>query len=382
MVANRKQPTAKIKKLEKRVRELEKKFHEAEAKNRALKDSQSRYMDVFQCGMMGAIFWNAKGDITDANDTFLKMLGYARNDVLSGKVRWSDMTPKEYKEKDKALLKELARTGKIAPYEKEYIHKDGRRIPIMLGAATFSGSKTSGVAFVLDIKERKEVEEKLKENEDKYYTLIDKLGVGVVLHAPDTSVLLSNPKASEILGLSSIQMKGKKAIDPRWKFVIKDGTDMPLEEYPVNKVIKSRKPLSEYLLGVKRPDRKYITWVSVNASLVFDKNNKVKYATISFRDITERKRFKSENVHQRQLLESVGDYSKIGGWEMDLATGKATWTKATYAIVEIKQGSPVPEFKEHISWYLPEYRNMVKKTMNALVRTGKPMMYKAPFKTK
>jgi PAS domain S-box-containing protein len=140
-----------------------------------------------------------------------------------------------------------------------------------------------------NITDRKQAEEELIESNEKYLDLMDSLGTGVVLHGSDTSILLSNPKASEILGISPEQMKGKKAIDPRWRFVRNDGTDMPLEEYPVNKALRSMKSFSEYFIGIKRPDRKYITWVNVNASLVFDDNNNIKYVTISFNDTTEQK---------------------------------------------------------------------------------------------
>lgn len=140
-----------------------------------------------------------------------------------------------------------------------------------------------------NITDRKQIEDELIESNEKYLDLMDSLGTGVILHAADTSILLSNPMASEILGISAEQMKGKKAIDPRWRFVKNDGTDMPLEEYPVNKALSLMESFSEYFIGIKRPDRKYITWVNVNASLVYDEYKKIKYVTISFNDTTEQK---------------------------------------------------------------------------------------------
>ncbi len=163
-----------------------------------------------------------------------------------------------------------------------------------------------------DISERKKIEEELliakdkaEESNEKYLNLMESLGTGVVLHAPDTSIILSNPKASEILGLSTEQMKGKKAIDPQWRFVRNDGTDMPLEEYPVNKALSLLKSFSEYFIGIKRPERKYITWVNVNASLVFDENTNIKYVTISFNDITERKLAEEELKESEEQLRTI-----------------------------------------------------------------------------
>lgn len=157
----------------------------------------------------------------------------------------------------------------------------------------------------LETTERKQAEEELLESNEKYLNLMDSLGTGVILHAPDTSIILSNPKASEILGITHEQMQGKKAIDPQWKFVRNDGTDMPLEEYPVNKALSLMKSFSEYFIGIKHPDRKYITWVNVNASLVFDENKNIKYVTISFNDITERKQAEKELENHRKHLEEL-----------------------------------------------------------------------------
>ncbi|MFC1762517.1 PAS domain S-box protein [Planctomycetota bacterium] len=125
----------------------------------ALQDSEGRFRSVFESKMIGILFWNAEGDITDANDAFLAMVGYRRDDVLSGKVRWRDMTPPEYAEQDKKALEEIAATGAMTPVEKEYICRDGRRIPIFLGAASLPGPPLTGVAFVLDISERKRAEQ-------------------------------------------------------------------------------------------------------------------------------------------------------------------------------------------------------------------------------
>ncbi|MFC2149721.1 PAS domain S-box protein [Candidatus Auribacterota bacterium] len=90
-----------------------------------------------------------------------------------------------------------------------------------------------------------------------------------------------------------------------------------------------------------------------------------------------------QDVTEREdLLNKVGDIAKIGGWEMDLASGKAKWTKGTYDIVEIKRGGPIPGFKDHINWYLPEYRGMITKKMNDLVRIRKPIRFEAMLTTK
>ncbi|MBN2620592.1 PAS domain S-box protein [candidate division WOR-3 bacterium] len=128
---------------------------------KALRESESRLSSVIQSPMIGILFWNANGDITDANDAFLEMVEYTREEILSGKIRWRDITPPEFKEQDDKALQEITTTGVMTPIEKEYIHKNGTRIPVLLGAASLPGPILNGVAFVLDMSERKQLKEEL-----------------------------------------------------------------------------------------------------------------------------------------------------------------------------------------------------------------------------
>jgi len=134
------------------------KLREAEE---TLKESEARFRTIFESGVIGTLFWDASGEITDANDAFLDIVGYSREDLLSGELKWRELTPPEYEEEDTKRLEQLAEKGVITPFEKEYFHKSGRRIPIILGAATFPGSPISGVAFILDITEQKKLEQEL-----------------------------------------------------------------------------------------------------------------------------------------------------------------------------------------------------------------------------
>jgi PAS domain-containing protein len=80
-------------------------------------------------------------------------------------VRWTDLTPAEWHDRDEQALGELRATGRVQPYEKEYFRKDGSRVPALVGAAVFEGSGNEGVAFVLDLSEQKRAEEALRRSE-------------------------------------------------------------------------------------------------------------------------------------------------------------------------------------------------------------------------
>ncbi|GET42237.1 multi-sensor hybrid histidine kinase [Microseira wollei NIES-4236] len=123
------------------------------------KQSEALFRGVFESDMIGILFWNIEGQITDANDAFIRMTGYSREELQGGKIYYRDITPPEYSETDKEKLKLLHTVGKYEPFEKEYICKDGRRIPILLGCAFLPGYRDRGVAFVLDISDRKQLEQ-------------------------------------------------------------------------------------------------------------------------------------------------------------------------------------------------------------------------------
>jgi PAS domain S-box-containing protein len=127
----------------------------------ALRENEERLRLFYDSGMFGVFYYNLDGSVTEANDTFLEMIGYMREDLQAGLIQWDKMTPPEYRSLDEYATAELKATDMDTPYEKEFIRKDGSRVPIFLGAATIDEARNEGVVFVLDITERKEAEEAL-----------------------------------------------------------------------------------------------------------------------------------------------------------------------------------------------------------------------------
>ncbi len=132
----------------------------------ALRNSEMRLRRLYESGMIGVIYFTLAGQVTDANDRFLKMVGYTHEDVQAGKVNWEQMTPSEYRALDKYIIEKLKDTGVATPYEKEFIRKDGSRVPVILGAATIDEARQEGIAFVLDITESKKIEKALRRAHD------------------------------------------------------------------------------------------------------------------------------------------------------------------------------------------------------------------------
>ncbi len=127
---------------------------------KSLRESEARFRRLFESNLTGVAFWNVDGFILDANDAFLQLAGYTRDEFATlGKINWRELTPIEYKDLDDRALLEVQTTGVSRLYEKEYLQRDGKRVPIVLGIALLNDSKDNGVAFVLDITDRKSVEQ-------------------------------------------------------------------------------------------------------------------------------------------------------------------------------------------------------------------------------
>jgi len=130
---------------------------------RDLAAREAKIRRLIEADIIGIFVWNFEGEILEANDAFLHMIGYEREDLISRRLRWTDLTPSELRGRDASALMDIARTGAARPYEKEYLRRDGGRVPVMIGGATFEGGGKEGVAFVLDLTERKRAEaERLK----------------------------------------------------------------------------------------------------------------------------------------------------------------------------------------------------------------------------
>src|SRR5215470_14518294 len=143
----------------------------AEAEVRELaKGLEAKVRRLVEANVVGIVMWNLEGAITGANEAFLRMVQHNIEDIASGRVRWTELTPAEWRDRDERAIAELKTTGIFQPFEKEYFRKDGSRVPVLLGGALFEGNGDEGVAFVLDLTEQKRVQEMLQQAQQTLYT--------------------------------------------------------------------------------------------------------------------------------------------------------------------------------------------------------------------
>ncbi|QRK05090.1 PAS domain S-box protein [Archangium violaceum] len=128
-----------------------------------LKQSETRFRRLFESNLLGIVFGDIEGGLYDVNEYYARLIGFSREEILTGQVRWDEITPPEELEKDRAAAREMLESpeGVCTPYEKRYVLADGRVVWILLGVAFLDESRFKNVAFVLDITQGKAAEEQL-----------------------------------------------------------------------------------------------------------------------------------------------------------------------------------------------------------------------------
>jgi PAS domain S-box-containing protein len=129
---------------------------------------ETRIRRLVDANIVGVFVWDVEGRILEANDAFLRLIGYEKHDLADSSLRWTELIPPEWVDHRESFLSKLRGSGSLPPFETNLARKDGSRAPVLLGLATFEGDLDRGVAFVLDLAERKRAEEVAQENEQRY----------------------------------------------------------------------------------------------------------------------------------------------------------------------------------------------------------------------
>jgi PAS domain S-box-containing protein len=166
------------------------------------KTNEERVRRLVEAGILGIYFATVEGGIVEANQAFLQLLQYDREDLTLGRLRWADITPAEWRERDERSMAEFLATGVFRPYEKEYFRKDGSRVPVLVGGARMQ-SPNEGVVFVFDLSEQKRAEEKIRRSES-YLAEAQRLSqTGSWAWSPDDDIRYWSEECYRVLSFDS-----------------------------------------------------------------------------------------------------------------------------------------------------------------------------------
>jgi PAS domain S-box-containing protein len=216
----------------------------------ALRESEAKIRRLVDSNIIGIFFSGLEGRVLETNDAFLRLVGHDRDDLVSGRVRWTDLTPPEWRERDRRALTELTSNTTAQPYEKEFFRKDGSRVPVLIGGALFEEGGNEGVAFVLDLTELKRAEQALREGERSLRLAIDGIDGLVGVLAPNGELQAANRQLFEYFGRSLEELKNWGTNDtvhpedlPRILELVKRGV---ASEIPFNFEVRVRRFDGEY----------------------------------------------------------------------------------------------------------------------------------------
>ena len=329
-----------------------------------LRDSELRYRRLFESAQDGILILDAQtGAIGDVNPFLLAMLGYSRDEFV-GKKLWEVGAFRDV-EASKSCFQALQQEQFMRYDDLPLKTKDGRLIQVEFVSNVYLvGDEKVVQCNVRDVSDRKRAEVALRakqeahwsliENLEDHWSLLKQLPIGVVVHGPDTKIVLCNPEASRLLGVLPHLMLGREANDPSWHFERADGTALPMTEYPVHQVIASGRALKNFVMGISRDDSGANTWVLVNA---YPKLNGVKpqgQVVVTFADITDIRC--AEKMIQQQLehLTALVETSRAINFSFDL--GLSLTTLLTHAMVQLQVDAacvllfnPVTRALEHVA---------------------------------
>jgi PAS domain S-box-containing protein len=136
-----------------------------------LQERESRMRRLVDANIIGIVLWHRDGRILEANDAFLRMVGHERQDVVTGRVRWGDLSPPDWVHEDMRAMESVRILGAVQAFEREVLRKDGLRVPVLMGAASFEGTADEGVGYFLDLSESKRAEQIARDSERRNHEL-------------------------------------------------------------------------------------------------------------------------------------------------------------------------------------------------------------------
>ncbi|PHM06747.1 hypothetical protein CK516_31470 [Nostoc sp. 'Peltigera malacea cyanobiont' DB3992] len=160
---------------------------------KAVQASEERLRSFVKANIVGILFGDVNGSITEANDEFLRIVGYTQEDIQAGRLSWADITPSEYQYLDELAIAEAIAKGTCTPYEKEFIRKDGSSVPVIVGYSLLGESRHKSVAFILDISDLKQVKKALSQSQEQFQAFMDNIPAAAWITNADGRVLYLSP---------------------------------------------------------------------------------------------------------------------------------------------------------------------------------------------
>ncbi|HEX8201970.1 MAG TPA: PAS domain S-box protein, partial [Isosphaeraceae bacterium] len=280
----------------------------------ALRRSEARLRRVVESNVVGLIVADFSGRVLEANDAFLRLTGSSRDQLRSGRLNFLELTPPEHRHLDRRAMEEMRDTGRHAPFEKEYIRKDGSRVPVLVGTSFLGRDRDGGelgVGFIVDLTERKRAEAALRDSEERFRGLMEQAPFSVQVFSPDGRVVRANRAWEELWGvtadripeyniLADPQLEAKGVLPLIRRAFLGETVQIPAIRYDPE----------ETLPGRTRHDDP-VRWVSAVAYPLKDKDGRVREVVAVHEDMTAWMRAEEALRESESTLRAFYDHSPV-----------------------------------------------------------------------
>lgn len=265
----------------------------------ALRESEAKFRRIVESNIVGIYFGDVNGRIFEANDAFLEMFGYSRSELAAGVLRWDTISPVEYLELDRQKVQEILTYGICTPFEKEYFHSSGTRVPILLGIARIEGREDDGYSacFVVNLTKLKQTEAALRQSEEYYRYLSETVPQIIWICNINGECEYLNPRWYEFTGQPI-----EEGLGLGWqKMVHPEDCDRMTQAW--NEAVRDRRPY-ELELRYRCYDGTYY-WHLDRASPMLDEQGQVLKWFGTSTNINEHKQLEAERAQLLQLEQNA-----------------------------------------------------------------------------
>ncbi|WP_445504702.1 PAS domain S-box protein [Microvirga sp. G4-2] len=336
--------------LEQRVEERTRPLSEAYESVRA---SETRFRTALEIETVGVIYLDLAGRIIDANDAFLAMGGYSRDDLEAGRLTWQGLTPPEWMEASERAIAELKATGRTTPYEKEYIRKDGSRWWALFAAKRLPDGTI--FEFVLDLTARRETEERLQESEERFRSLVENWAQAVWETDAEGRVTTDSPSWRAYTGQSLEEWLGTG-----WANAIHPDDRARLEQQ-WSEAVRERRPLDAEA-QLRRAGGGW-RWTNVHAAPLLAPDGTVRKWVGMNIDITERKEAEDALRASEARFQHVARATRDIIWDIDLVADRVWWSDAMLRQLGYAPGAIGPDTAWCFAHMHPDDRERVVRGM-------------------
>jgi PAS domain S-box-containing protein len=351
--------------LEQRVEDRTRPLSEAYASVRA---SEMRYRTALEIETVGIIYLDPEGQIIDANDAFLAMGGYSRQDLEAGRLTWQGLTPPEWMEASERAIAELRATGRTTPYEKEYFRKDGSRWWALFAAKRLPDGTI--FEFVLDLTARRQAEERLQESEERFRSLVESWAQAVWETDAEGRVITDSLSWRAYTGQALEEWLG----DSGWANAIHPDDRAAVQRLWCE-AVRERRPLNaEYRL--RRAGGGW-RWTNVHAAPLLAPDGTVRKWVGMNIDITERKQAEEALRASEERFRQFGEASTDVLWIRNADTLQWEYVSPAFEVVygESRERALAGDnLRNWIERIIPEDRDHVLASINR-VRAGERVTF-------